>query len=264
MFRIQYRNERADLENLMMSFLLILFIMGCGGESSIEPRTPVDFPPRAVETFETRTLTTKRESLTIDFATSFKDPEGSVLRFSAESSNASVVMVAMSGSVLTITPLTEGSATVSVRASDPGGNSAMINIYISAKAPVHLDDDGIHRSLPSLVVAAGRVEYFEMSAQGSGFCIVVRPSKDLRIGVRCCAIPVSQFTSATPGRIRLDDLTGNSAQRKPAVRVHADRVRVIQNTRRCYDSFANDAVQFRHLHLLSTLVQVQIRDELLS
>lgn len=176
-FRIQYRNVRADLENLMMSFLLILFIMGCGGESSIEPRTPDDLPPRVVEILETRTLTAEREKLTIDFATSFQDPEGSVLRFSADSSKASVIMVAMSGSVLTITPLTEGSATVSVWATDPSGNSAVINIYITAKAPVHPDNDRNHRSLPRQVISTGRVEYFDLSAQDTGSCNVVDPQR---------------------------------------------------------------------------------------
>ena len=161
----------------MNSNLLILFILGCGGDHIIESRTPYDFPPRAVEAFETRTLTAERESLTIDFAASFLDPEGSALRYSAETSNASAIMVEMSGSVLTITPLSEGSATVIVRASDPGGNSAMISIYITAKAPVHPDDHENYRSLPRLLVAAARVEFFELSAQGSGSCIEADPQR---------------------------------------------------------------------------------------
>lgn len=48
----------------------------------------------------------------INFATAFEDPEGRPLRYSAESSDVSVLTAAMSGSVLTIKPLAEGSATV--------------------------------------------------------------------------------------------------------------------------------------------------------
>ncbi|MDD9947959.1 MAG: hypothetical protein OXU48_00330 [candidate division Zixibacteria bacterium] len=78
----------------------------------MEPRPPDDFPPRTVETFEAQTLTAERERLMINFATAFEDPEGRPLRYSAESSDVSVLTAAMSGSVLTIKPLAEGSATV--------------------------------------------------------------------------------------------------------------------------------------------------------
>ncbi|MDE2729695.1 MAG: hypothetical protein OXI19_16835 [Gemmatimonadota bacterium] len=155
--------------------LLVAVAMGCGGDSSVEPRTPEDFPPRAVETFGAQTLTAERDRLTIDFATAFRDPEEQTLRFSAESSDPSVLTVAMSGSVLTITPLAEGSATVSVKATDPGGNSATISIPVAVNAPAHPDDDENYQSLPRLVVTANSVEFFGLSAQGSGSCIDVDP-----------------------------------------------------------------------------------------
>ncbi len=165
-----------------MSALLLFLTVGCGGEKSVAPRTPADFPPRVVESFESQTLTAERDRLTIDFATAFRDPEERSLRYSAESSDAAVAMAAMSGSVLTVTPLAEGSATVSVKATDPGGNSATITISITVNAPAHPDDDESYQALARLVVGAGRVEFFELSARGAGACIEVDPDKTFGTG----------------------------------------------------------------------------------
>ena len=100
---------------------------------------------------------------------------GRPLRYSAESSDASVVMATMSGPVLTITPLAEGSATVSVKASDPGGNSATISIPVTVNAPAHPEDDENYQTLSRLIVTANSVAFFGLSAQGSGSCIDVDP-----------------------------------------------------------------------------------------
>ena len=163
------------MKRVIACLLLNAVAMGCGGDSSVEPRTPDDFPPRAVETFEAQTLTAERDRLMINFATAFKDPEERPLRYSAETSDASVLTVAMSGSVLTITPLAEGSATVSVKASDPGGNSATITIPVTVNAPAHPDDDENYQTLSRLIVTATSVKFFGLSAQGSGSCIDVDP-----------------------------------------------------------------------------------------
>ncbi len=162
------------MRTIMIPVLLVSLAMGCGGDSSVQPRTPDDFAPTVVETFEAQTLTAERERLTISFATAFKDPEERPLTYSAESSDASVVMATMSGPVLTIDPLAEGTATVSIRATDPGGNSATITISVTVNAPAHPDDES-YNPLQRLVVSAGRVEFFELSAQGAGSCIDVDP-----------------------------------------------------------------------------------------
>ena len=167
------------MRTVTMYILVISLAMGlgCGGDTSVEPRPPEDFPPRAVETFEAQTLTAERERLMIDFATAFEDPEGRTLSYSAESSDVSVLTVAMAGSVLTITPLAAGSATVSVKASDPGGNSATISIPVTVNAPAHPDDDENYQTLSRLIVTANSVGFFGLSAQGVGSCIDIDPQK---------------------------------------------------------------------------------------
>ena len=159
------------------SILLIYLAigMGCGGDKGVEPRPQEDFPPTVVESFESQTLTAEQDRLTINFATAFRDPEEQALRYSAESSDTSVLSVAMSGSDLTITPLAEGSATVSVKATDPGGNSATITISVTVNPAAHPDDDETYQPLQRLIVTANSVEFFGLSAQGSGNCIDVDP-----------------------------------------------------------------------------------------
>lgn len=96
------------IKTVTMYLLLISLAMGlgCGGDTGVESRPPEDFPPRAVETIEAQTLTAERERLMVNFATAFEDPEGRPLGYSAESSDVSVLTVAMSGSVLTTTKAT--------------------------------------------------------------------------------------------------------------------------------------------------------------
>lgn len=72
-----------------------------------------------------------------------------------------------------------GIATVSVRATDPGGNSATITISVTVNAPAHPDDES-YQPFPRLVVSAGRVEFFDLSAQGPGSCIEVDPQRIFR------------------------------------------------------------------------------------
>jgi hypothetical protein len=170
-----------------MSVLLVLLTTGCGGDSSVEPRTPDDFAPTVVETFEAQTLTAEQERLMISFATAFRDPEERPLTYSAESSDASVVMATMSGPVLTLNPLAGGSATVSVKASDPGGNSATITISVTVNAAAHPDDNESYQPLPRVVVSAGRVEFFDLSAQGAGSCIEVDPQRIFRMDLEAAS-----------------------------------------------------------------------------
>lgn len=60
------------------------------------------------------------DSLTVDLAGHFEDPDGDVLRYEAESSAPEEAGVAVAGSVLTVTALAWGEAAVTVTAHDPG------------------------------------------------------------------------------------------------------------------------------------------------
>ena len=64
------------------------------------------------------------ESLTIDLAPFFVDPDGDALTYTAVSSSESAVTVSASGSSVTLTPVASGSATITVTVVDgnPGGS----------------------------------------------------------------------------------------------------------------------------------------------
>lgn len=75
------------------------------------------------------------DSLTVDLAGHFEDPDGDALRYEAESSPPEEAGVAVAGSVLTVTVLTWGEAVVTVTARDPEGLAADQALIMTA-APV--------------------------------------------------------------------------------------------------------------------------------
>ncbi len=79
-------------------------------------------PPAAVSEVQSPILVEGADQTTINVADNFSDEDG--LAFSAASSNASVVMVSMSGGYITITPVGIGNAAIVVVASDPDRETA--------------------------------------------------------------------------------------------------------------------------------------------
>ena len=65
-----------------------------------------------------------RDSLTVDLAGHFEDPDGDALWYEAETSAPAAAGVAVAGGVLTVTALALGEATVTVTAHDPVGLTA--------------------------------------------------------------------------------------------------------------------------------------------
>ena len=73
-------------------------------------------------TIPDQTLTEDGSALSVDVAPYFSDPDGDPLTWSAQSGDPGVVTAGMSGSTLTLTPVSDGTATVTVTASD--GNAS--------------------------------------------------------------------------------------------------------------------------------------------
>ena len=76
----------------------------------------------------------------------FRDPDGDALTYVASSSNTSAATVAVSGNVVTVTAVAEGSATIWITATDPGGLSAVQAFEATVKS-----EDGDFRELEGLV-----------------------------------------------------------------------------------------------------------------
>ena len=82
-------------------------------------------PPAAVGTIPDQTLEAGGEAATVDLAAYFEDLDGEPLAFRAISSDTDVVRSAVEGPVLTLTPVSAGSALVTVSAADAAGEVAM-------------------------------------------------------------------------------------------------------------------------------------------
>ena len=79
--------------------------------------------------------------MTLEVAGYFTDPDGDVLRYVATSSDASRVAASARGSVVTVTGVAGGGATVTVTASDPGGLAAAQEFVVTVpnRAPQPVD-----------------------------------------------------------------------------------------------------------------------------
>ena len=137
-----------------------VWVATCGGDGGTTPTPttpptpptpppPANRAPTATGSIEAQTIPAG-ESVTVDVAGNFTDPDGNTLSFSAASSDDAVATASVSGSSVTIEGVAAGSATVTVTASDPGGLSATQSISVTVEAvnqaPVGegiIDDQGM-------------------------------------------------------------------------------------------------------------------------
>ena len=89
-----------------------------------DPPAAVNRPPEPVGALPPLRIGLNDGSATVDVSGAFRDPDGDPLTYGATTSAAQVAAVSVSGSRVTVTPVSDGAATVRVRATDPGGLSA--------------------------------------------------------------------------------------------------------------------------------------------
>ena len=109
--------------------------------------------PEPVGAIPNQTITAG-QTVTIDAAQYFNDPDGNPLTYAATTTNVPIAAVSMSGSILTIAGIAPGSATVTVTASDPDGLSA----HQSAAVTVERTNQGPEAvgAIPDQTIAAGQ------------------------------------------------------------------------------------------------------------
>ena len=74
--------------------------------------------PEAVGSIPAQRLTEGGNTISLDVAQYFSDPDGDALTYTAESGNPGIVRVSSSGSMVTLTPVSPGNTTVTVTARD--------------------------------------------------------------------------------------------------------------------------------------------------
>ena len=120
-----------------------LWVATCGGDGGTEPvvtpptppppTPPANRAPTATGSIAAQTISAG-DSVTVNVAGNFTDPDGNTLSFAAASSDDAVATASVSGSNVTINGVSAGTATVTVTASDPGGLSVTQSISVTVEA----------------------------------------------------------------------------------------------------------------------------------
>ena len=139
----------------------------CGGEGATPPGPPPPPPPPPpvapvqVGTIPNQTVETG-QSVTLDVASYFRDPDGGALTYTAATSAAGVVSVSLSGSTLTMVGVADGTATVTVTARDPGGLTAVQSFGVVVETPNRAPE--AVGAIPNQAVATGRTATLAVSS----------------------------------------------------------------------------------------------------
>ena len=91
----------------------------------------VNGAPVKVGTIAAQTLTEGAAAVTVDVSNNFSDPEDDPLTYSATSDDEDIATVSVQGSVVTITPVGAGSATITVTALDATGSNMSVDQTIA-------------------------------------------------------------------------------------------------------------------------------------
>ena len=87
---------------------------------------PANRPPEPVGALSPLTVGMDEGAVTVEVSGAFRDRDGDALTYGASSSLPSVASVSVSGSRLAVTPVSEGTALVTVTATDAGGSNTTV------------------------------------------------------------------------------------------------------------------------------------------
>ena len=108
-------------------WVIALFASAC---RDVETTQPENNPPVTSGVIPAQTVHVG-EAVTVDLSEYFSDPDGDALTFGATTSDAGVTTVSVSGSIATVTGVSQGDATITVMASDGVGLSAQQSFAVN-------------------------------------------------------------------------------------------------------------------------------------
>ncbi|MCY3600479.1 MAG: hypothetical protein OXN85_11000 [Gemmatimonadetes bacterium] len=118
--------------------LVILSTAGCGGDSTAPPTASPNRRPTPTSTIPPQELAAG-DTLTVDAAAYFTDPDGDALTFSVATSDPGVASASLSGTTVTVAGVAPGEARVTIRARDPRALQARLEFQVLVPEPVTAD-----------------------------------------------------------------------------------------------------------------------------
>ena len=139
--------------------LVALWTAACGDGGTGPAPAPPNQAPVRVGAIPAQTLGVG-ETAMVNVAGYFNDPDGDALTYTAASSNAATASVAVVGSVVTITAVAQGVASVTVTARDTGGLSAQqtMTVAVPNRGPTAVG------TIPAQTVFGGETGSVDVSA----------------------------------------------------------------------------------------------------
>ena len=110
-----------------------LWVAACGDGGTAPPPVESNLPPQARGTIAPASLTVG-DTLVVDVASYFADPDGDALAYEAMSSNTVVATAGVVGNTVSVAGVAEGAAAVTVTARDPGGLEATQGFGVRVEA----------------------------------------------------------------------------------------------------------------------------------
>ena len=111
--------------------------------------------PQPVGTTPTYTLREGSGAIAVNVAPYFRDPDGDPLAYTAVTSDGRVVTAVVSGSTVSLAPVSAGTATVTVTARDPGGLSGTQTIAVTVTSSADAADRGVLEAFYDATGGAG-------------------------------------------------------------------------------------------------------------
>ena len=158
--------------------------------------------PRAVGSIPLQTLTAGANAGLVDVAPYFQDPGNDQLTYLAVSERPSILGVSVTGSTVILTPVSAGTAMVTVTASD-GNASATQTIAATVRVP---ENNLLMRPVPEIMLTG--VEFVVERAQPRRSFLRVTPQP---AGAELPSLGFRWDRGSTAGRVSYVDMLGSSA-----------------------------------------------------
>lgn len=109
-------------------------------------------PPQVTASIPDKTLTISSGAVPVDLTNVFTDADGDALTYSADSSDQAVATVVVTGNQLSVTPVADGTATVTVTAQDPAGRTVSTTFTVTVASN---QSPAVVGSVPNQVIGVG-------------------------------------------------------------------------------------------------------------